>query len=510
MLGLACVCLAGPLCRPTNAQAVSSAAIQTGISGPLALSSVNKQYFVDPQGRHVALNGSHTWNTLQDWGTNGQPQSLDFSAFVSFLVAHGHNFTFVWRTELTRFCNMPTTQSSPPVITVTPHPWQRTGPGTASDGGLKFDLTKFDQTFFDRLRARVQQLNAAGIYAGVYFFTGEWLNAFRCTGDGYPLTGANNVNGVDDGGGIGSMTMSAPNAITAVQDAFVNKMIDTLNDLPNVLWIVSEEAPTSSTWWNNHLISQVRSYESTKPLKHPIGYATLSDLSDTAIYNSNADWVAPGARLSPTSTCGSGTPSCKVNINDSDHSYYGMWNESAQANRNYAWENFTLGNQVGFMDPYVLYYPRQNRNLCGNPVNAICSSVDTRWDNFRNNLGYIVAYSGRLNLGAVSSQAGLSSTGYVLAQTPAIGAEYLVYAPSGGPFWVNLRATTRSMNVEWLNPSTGAVTSGGTVTGGSATQTFTPPFSGDAVLYLVDSGGHAGGPTPLPPAPPTNLRVVVQ
>ncbi|HYW97529.1 MAG TPA: hypothetical protein VE822_00335 [Candidatus Elarobacter sp.] len=63
------------------------------------------------------------------------------------------------------------------------------------------------------------------------------------------------------------------------------------------------------------------------------------------LYNSNADWVAPSARISPTSSCGSGTPQCKVNINESDHSYYGMWNDSAQTNRNYVWENFGNGNR---------------------------------------------------------------------------------------------------------------------------------------------------------------------
>jgi len=53
----------------------------------------------------------------------------------------------------------------------------------------------------------------------------------------------------------------------------------------------------------------------------------------------------------------------QVNINDSDHSYFGMWNDSAQANRNYFWINFTQGNQTLFMDPYVVFYPREKRNL---------------------------------------------------------------------------------------------------------------------------------------------------
>jgi hypothetical protein len=36
--------------------------------------------------------------------------------------------------------------------------------------------------------------------------------------------------------------MASPNAITSMQNEFVDEVINTLNDLPNVLWIVSEEA----------------------------------------------------------------------------------------------------------------------------------------------------------------------------------------------------------------------------------------------------------------------------
>jgi Putative collagen-binding domain of a collagenase len=472
----------------------------TRIDGPL-VASKNPNYFRDAQGNVLILNGSQTWNTLQDWGSQTSPQALDFNDFVSFLARHGHNFTLLWRVEMPKFCSLPTTTNSPPDFVVSPQPWLRTGPGKASDGDLKFDLTKFDQSYFDRLRARALALKNAGIYAGVYLFTGEFLNLFRCSSDGYPFTGANNINGIDDGytegaKGISSITMTAPNAITRFQDAYVEKVVDTLNDLPNVLWIVSEEAPDNSTWWNNHEISHLKVYESGKRYQHPIGYAALipsTEASDRTIYNSNADWVAPGARISPVRTCGDGHPACKVNVNDSDHSYWEMWKETAQRNRNYAWENFTSGNQVLFMDPYLVYYPRQNRNMCGSPSNGICSSPDDRWENFRNNLGYILKYSRRLNLANVTPQRSLSSTGDCLAQTPAAGAEYLVYTPSGGSFTVDLSAMPRSrkLAVEWFNPSTGGVIVKDPIQSGSSAQSFTPPFSGDAVLYLVDAAGHA-------------------
>jgi chitodextrinase len=51
--------------------------------------------------------------------------------------------------------------------------------------------------------------------------------------------------------------------------------------------------------------------------------------------------------------------------------------------------------------------------------------------------------------------------------------------------------------VEWFNPSTGATTVASPIAAGSSSQSFTPPFSGDAVLYLVDAAGHAGS-VPLP------------
>ena len=258
----------GPLARPQT------------IAAPLVVSS-NPHYFQDANGAALMLAGSQTWNTLQDWGSDGSPRALDFDAFVKFLTAHGQNFTLLWRVEMPRFCSLPSTASAPPDFTVSPQPWRRTGPGNATDGGLKFDLTQFDQAYFDRLRARTQALNNAGIYAGIYLFTGEFLNIFRCSSDGYPFTGANNINGIDDGyvsgpKGMASMTMTAPNAITRFQDAYVEKVIDTLNDLPNVLWAVSEEAPNDTQWWNNYQIAahqKVRGAEAA-PAPDRVGRAT--------------------------------------------------------------------------------------------------------------------------------------------------------------------------------------------------------------------------------------------
>jgi hypothetical protein len=63
------------------------------------------------------------------------------------------------------------------------------------------------------------------------------------------------------------------------------------------------------------------------------------------------------------------------------------------------------------------------------------------------------------------------------------GQEYVVYLPSGGSVTVDLSAVSETLDVEWYNPRTSEFTPAGTTTGGS-NQSFTPPFSGDAVLHI--------------------------
>ena len=465
-----------PTASPSGAPSPTASPTPTP-SGPitsaLRVSTVNSHYFTDATNRAIVLTGSHTWNDSQDTDTSSSPAAFNFAAYVNFLKAHGQNMTILWHKDLPQYCGW----GAGGTWTIKQFPWLRSGAGLATDGKPRFDLTQFDQAYFDRLRAQVVQLQQNGIYATVQLFDGLGLLNNRCSTDGYPFTGPNNVNGIDDGGGTSSMDLSHP-AITGYQDAYVRKVIDTLNDLPNVLWEPSEEAPASSAAWNDHMINLIHSYEAAKPLQHPVGYAALTGGSDATLFASAAEWVAPGAKFPSSNNQG------KVVIDDSDHSYFGMWNDSPQVNRQYVWENFTNGVSVIFMDPYEIYWSTGNRNLCPNPVNGVCSGVDPRWDNLRNNLGYTRTYGAKMDLAHMTPQSGRASTGYALANLAAVGAEDLVYAPNGGSFTVNLSNTTATLAVEWLNPSTGAITSAGTIAGGSASQSFTPPFSGDAVLYL--------------------------
>jgi hypothetical protein len=77
----------------------------------------------------------------------------------------------------------------------------------------------------------------------------------------------------------------------------------------------------------------------------------------------------------------------------------------------------------------------------------------------------------------------LSSTRLCLARA---GHEYIIYAPTGGRFSVDLSAATgTTLKVRWYNPRSGKFHPSTPTHGGNQAQVFEAPFSGDAVLHIA-------------------------
>src|SRR4051812_12964325 len=102
--------------------------------GPLRVSADNPRYFADASGKPVYLTGAHTWANLQDLGFVDPPPAFDFESHLDWLEKQDHNFMRLWRWEFTRWIE----SRDKRVRYCSPHPWKRTGPGTALDGKPKF------------------------------------------------------------------------------------------------------------------------------------------------------------------------------------------------------------------------------------------------------------------------------------------------------------------------------------------------------------------------------------
>jgi len=448
--------------------------IPHSLAGPLRIHPTNPRYFTDDSGQAIYLTGSHTWLTLQDGVWTDPPPTFDYTAYLNFLQAHNHNFFRLYVWEQAQW-SVEGTQT----YYFTPQPYQRTGPGTALDGKPKFDLTKLNQAYFDRMRQRVVAAKARGLYVAIMLFNG-WSVAYpkgpyqaANPWQGHPFHANNNINGIDgdtngDDSGIEIHTLSNA-AVTAIQEAYVRKVIETVNDLDNVLYEISNESGNSSTEWQYHLIDFIHNVEADMPAQHPVGMTVAwPDGANEALFASAADWISPNDSgnymADPPAADGR-----KVVIVDSDH-LCGICGD-----RKWVWKSFTRGLNPIFMDQYDDSYKLDGGGYNINNANDV---------GLRRNLGYTLAFANRINLAAMTPQNKLASTGYCLAHAAANAAEYLVYLPEGGEVTVDLSATKEKLNVEWFNPQTGVSISAGLTTGGTQ-QSFTPPFLGDAVLYLV-------------------------
>jgi len=457
-------------------------------TGPLFTNPDNPRYFTDGtkvngKYRVILLTGSHTWCNFMDCDDQASiPDKFDFTAYLDFLKSRNHNFFRLWRAENARG------GENGDNFWFDPMPYKRSNTCCAFDGKNKFDLSQFNQTYFDRMRQRIIQAGDMGIYVSIMLFDG-WSVESKFSGHepwkGHPYKLSNNVNNINgdvnnDGQGGETHTLTSPQ-ITALQEAYVRKVIDTVNDLDNVLYEISNESPANSEQWQYHMINYIRNYEAGKPQQHMVGmtweWPNDSKLNQD-LYNSSADWISLGGGVDLNTYSPPVTDGSKVILADTDH-LCGQCGD-----RRWVWKSFTRGENPLFMDAYDGAAVGRGAPVGYDPNNANDVSL-------RLNLGYVRSYSTRINLAAMTptNDTSLCSTGYCLRRAVANGAEYLVYRPTdSGNITVDLSATSPSklLNVEWFNPATGATVTGGAVNGG-ATRSFTPPFSNDAVLYVYDA-----------------------
>jgi hypothetical protein len=429
--------------------------------GPLRVCTANPRYFVDAGGRAVYLTGSHTWQSLQDGilpGYTTVTQPFDYPGYLDLLQANQHNFIRLWRWEL---------------IDHEPQPWVRTGTDKALDGKSRFDLQQFNPAYFDRLRARVIAARERGIYVGIMLFE-DWVFMAKRKEQPvelHPFHKDNNVNGVNgdpdgDGWGIEIHTLQVPDVV-AVQKAYVRKVVETVNDLDNVLYEICNEGKRHTREWQYEMVRFVKSVEAEMPKQHPVGMTSVGDMNEDCL-NSPADWTSLStARWDRTSDPWASAPPVaegrKVVLLDTDHIGWKIFINDDAFTRAWVWKSFARGYSTLLME-----------NL----------SDSAGWIAGRAAMGHTSRYAERMDLTRATPQPTLATTGYCLARVDGRDPRYLVYLPEAGSVTVDLSGTQGDLAVEWFHPESSETTKGKAVQGGGSVRFQTPFESKDAVLYL--------------------------
>jgi len=145
---------------------------------------------------------------------------------------------------------------------VQPHPWLRTGQGRALDGKPKFDLTKYNPEYFDRLTDRLEAARKRGIYVSVMMFEGWAMQRVEGGWKSHPFHPQNNINDINgdangDGKGL-EVHELVVDSVTEIQKAYLRKIVDTVNRFDNALYEISNENHGESTQWQYAMIRYIK------------------------------------------------------------------------------------------------------------------------------------------------------------------------------------------------------------------------------------------------------------
>ena len=499
------------------------------VAGPLIVSDVNPRYFTvavenDSDRQAVYLTGSHIWHNFHDGMGPGSDcdettEDLDYDEYLKFLKNHGHNFIRLWRWE--QFKSQAAGGSFH--LCMTPQPWARTGPGKAKDAKPKFNLDLFDQDYFDRLRDRIIAAGEEGIYIAVMLFDGWALHLSPAPDniEGHPFHAANNINGVSINSIVDYQVLPLDPRVEAFQEAFIKKVVDTVQDLPNVLYEVANESSGGgtvdkqfaealglddppewgdSTQWQYWVINTVKQYQQQMGYtQHPIGMTMQFPVPEQTkvndpLFNSPADWISPGyddeifsagghpmAPGSPPSRWFDNPPAAdgkKVIITDTDHFAPGSGDAL------WAWKSFVRGHHPILMDFGII--------LGVNPPDPSVESPGVppyaAFEAARYAMGDTLSYAQKMNLIDMQPDGDLSSTGFALANP---GEEYLILQPSESAeqFTIALEAGTYA--VEWFSVNGRETMKANKLTVESGgIMDFISPFekTGPVVLYMRSTG----------------------
>ena len=432
--------------------------------GPLALNPNNPRYFLNTAtGDTVYLTGSHVWSNLLDRGDTTPPPAWPFESYLNMMESYGHNFIRLWTWELTSSSGTETSGSY-----WQPHPWERTGPGTALDGLPKFDLGQHNQTYFDRLRERCLAARERGIYVSIMLFEGHRLQFDDNNWAHHPFNDSNNINRLSGNPRAENIHDNTVASVIALQKAYIHKVVDAVNDLDNIMYEICNEDGGGTMAWQEAMKSSLESYQATKANQHVIGITPRWDRKtsrgdlEAECFNSSGDWVSPLREIYRSAPPANNT---RVIISDTDH----LW--GIGGNRDWVWKSFCRGLNPIFMDPY------DDWTIGMTKATAI---------SIREAMGDTKSFADMVNMPRMAPKPSLASSGYCLGHVLDPGPdEYIAYIPSGTSITMDLSNSSGDLSVDWFNTVTGETKPGGTVSGGSSVQNFTAPFS-YAVLFLKE------------------------
>ena len=234
------------------------------VVAPFGLHAENPHYFAYEGEPTVLVTSGEHYGALLN-------RDFDYVAYFDELQSTGLNHTRVfagtYREVPGNFNIANNTLAPKPESYVAP--WPRSETPGAADGGAKFDLTRWNEEYFARLKDLLREAAERGIVVELTLFCPFYNDTMW---EVSPFNAANNVNGVGDVSRVDALTLkSAP--LLEAQKAVARKIVSELHEVRNVYYEICNEpyahdlAPDD---WQREMAATIAEADRGAPAPHLI------------------------------------------------------------------------------------------------------------------------------------------------------------------------------------------------------------------------------------------------
>ncbi len=254
--------------------------------GFISLHPKNNRYFIYKGKPTVLITTTEHYGAV----TNAE---FEYEEYLDMLKSHGFNLSRIvvllreTVTEFKGFLGYQNTLCPKPGSYISP--WKRSEIPGCYDGGNKFDLDKWNQDFFVRLKDFCKKAEERGIIIELTFFSQYYSNKEDSPWVLSPLNPINNITG-EGASAYNRFTSLENKQLVARQEALVRKIVAELKNLNNIYYEICNEPPYPAegeekelagdhasvlgemaiSEWQNYIASVIIDAESSFTNKHMI------------------------------------------------------------------------------------------------------------------------------------------------------------------------------------------------------------------------------------------------
>jgi hypothetical protein len=468
-----------------------------GPGAPIQLHPANPHVFLF-RGRATVLitSGEHYGSVLNP--------DLDYRKYLATLAADGLNYTRIFSgsyVEAPGAFGIARNDLAPAAGRFLA-PWARSGTPGYHNGGNKFDLDRWDEAYFERLKDFVGEAGRRGIVVEVTLFSSQYAdtNWANC-----PLNRENNVNSADAIERRQLHTLSNGD-ILAYQERLVRKIVRELNAFDNVIYEIQNEP------WSDRTVT----VDTVNPyLKDPVlgVFPNAVDVADEESMKWQArvaSWIAgeeaglAGRHLIAQNYCNFRYPVREVAPGVSIVNFHYAYPEAARLN--YGLGKLLAYDETGFAGGVDAFYRKQAWNFLlagGGTFNNLDYSFTVGHEDgtdaapngpgggsatLRRQLGVFSEFMRSLDLARLRPDPPVveSAPGVYTQALSVPGEQYAIYVTGAGPCQLAARIPAGAYAVEWVDTKTGAVIKREQVVhGGGALALASPTFKEDIALRVL-------------------------